>query len=173
MLGNAIEKAGFTIVESFGTRSDITVRRGGGSEYAVLERAYDATIAGAFLAATSIDDATRVLTVLERVDPMARKAAKAEAKAEQPKRTEKKPERVSKPASSPKRSGSKPKGLGIGAFMRERIIAGDSDDEVLTKTHKRFAGKTTAKVSDVSWNKRKLINDLGYVQNAKGKWVKA
>lgn len=46
-------------------------------------------------------------------------------------------------------------GQGIGAFMRERILAGDDTETVLRKTRETFPS-TKATASDVSWNRGRL-----------------
>lgn len=48
-----------------------------------------------------------------------------------------------------------PRGQGIGAFMRERILAGDDTETVLRRTRETFP-TTKATASDVSWNRGRL-----------------
>jgi hypothetical protein len=45
---------------------------------------------------------------------------------------------------------------GIGAFIREQLLAGVPKEKILANVHKEFAGKTKATMSDVNWNARKL-----------------
>ena len=45
---------------------------------------------------------------------------------------------------------------GIGAFIRERLLAGTDRAQVLKEVHAKFKGKTKATMSDIHWNARKL-----------------
>ena len=55
------------------------------------------------------------------------------------------------------RAGRKPRG-GIGAFIRERILAKEAPDKTLAEVHRRWP-ESTAKMSDWHWNRRKLAKE--------------
>jgi len=57
----------------------------------------------------------------------------------------------------PERRG-RPRGQGIGAFVRERILAGEAPERTLAKVHERWP-ESTAKMSDWHWNRRKLVKE--------------
>lgn len=52
----------------------------------------------------------------------------------------------------------RPRGQGIGAFIRERILAKEAPEVTLAKVRERWP-ESTAKMSDWHWNRRKLVKE--------------
>ena len=50
------------------------------------------------------------------------------------------------------------RGRGIGAFIRERILAKEDPAKTLAEVHRRWP-ESTAKMSDWHWNRRKLVSE--------------
>lgn len=79
-------------------------------------------------------------------------AAKPVAKKPVEKQTSKK---TAKPAA---KEGGKPRGLGIGAFCKELIIAGKTNEEVLTAVRQKFPSASTSAAS-IAWYRNALRSE--------------